>query len=431
MRERLTQFVQQLRAGGLRISIAETLDAMAAVERAGVEPGVLREALAATLVKDELDRSGFDDTFDAFFAAPPRAPGARSSKRERQGGDPGASAGQPSGAGSGVGSSRPQAEPSPPPDAPVARATSSTTRSAKREPARPVRPLARRDQVARAGAGERPVTEREARAARVVEPRQQAHTADQRATTKAAGARADRREVLRKPLDALSPGELEEAAELARELGRRFAARASRRERRRRVGRIDVRRTIRRSLGHGGAMIVLQRRGRRPGKPRLVVLCDVSGSVARASELLLSILAAAETAFRGVSRFVFVDRLVAVAFESGHILPEGGLDLWARSDFGSVLCDAEASDAVRLDRSTVLLVLGDARNNRRPPRADVWKRLAARTRAVVWVVPEPRERWNTGDSALAAYAPACHLVLEATSLQGLVRAVRVGYRFAR
>jgi uncharacterized protein with von Willebrand factor type A (vWA) domain len=226
----------------------------------------------------------------------------------------------------------------------------------------------------------------------------------------------------------MEPAETDAARDLARELGQRFAARSSRRERRLRRGRIDVRRTIRASLGHGGVPLELRRRGRRPGKPDLLVLCDVSGSVATASELLLTILATAESAFRRVHRFAFVDRPVEVAFAGRHLMPAGELDLYARSDFGAVLCGLEADRASLFDRGTVVLVVGDARNNRRPPRADVLRRLGGRSRAVVWAVSEPRARWYTGDSALASYEPHCDFVCEATSLAGLLGSLRESLR---
>ena len=155
-----------------------------------------------------------------------------------------------------------------------------------------------------------------------------------------------------------------------------------------------------------------------------MVLCDVSGSVARASDLLLALLAGCESAFCHVARFAYVDHLVPVDYEDGHLRPDGELDLYGYSDLGTVLTELEASRGERIDRRTVLLVLGDARNNRRPARADVLRRLARRARAVVWAVPEPQPRWNTGDSALASYAPSCDRVLEATSLAGLAAAVR-------
>jgi hypothetical protein len=105
------------------------------------------------------------------------------------------------------------------------------------------------------------------------------------------------------------------------------------------------------------------------------------------------------------------------------VAPGGPLDLHARSDFGRVLGDLWGEKTV-LTGTTVLLVLGDARNNRLPPRADLLRQVRDRVQRLVWLVPEPAARWNTGDSVLARYAPACDAVLECLDLGALVRAVR-------
>jgi uncharacterized protein with von Willebrand factor type A (vWA) domain len=112
-----------------------------------------------------------------------------------------------------------------------------------------------------------------------------------------------------------------------------------------------------------------------------------------------------------------------VSIERGHVAPGGPLDLHARSDFGRVLGELREHRGV-LTRSTLLLVLGDARNNRLPPRADLLRAIADRVQRIVWLVPEPRARWNTGDSVLGRYAPACEVVVECLDLGSLVRAVR-------
>ncbi|MFM8410001.1 MAG: VWA domain-containing protein, partial [Alphaproteobacteria bacterium] len=364
LRARLSEFVQQLRRAGVRISVAETLDAMEAVAVLGIEPATLRESLSATLVKDELDRPVFERTFDAYFAAPapPTRPG--------RGRGPGPSGGDASHRGGGrAGGSSAPAGGKPPPEAEPAECPR----------AKPARPPQEPPREASRRAGER---REEAR------PRDEKRSAD---AERRAGApreagreerrgpsvprRPDPRELVRRPLAELEPDDLDAARELAREIGRRFAARESRRMRRMRSGRIDVRRTIRASIGRGGAMFRLERRGRRPGKPALVVLCDVSGSVSRATEVLLAIVGAAEASFRRISRFVYVDHAVPAGFEGGHMAPEGEIDLWARSDLGRVLCELETRHAALFDRSTVLLVLGDARNNRLAHRADALARL--------------------------------------------------------
>lgn len=436
VRAHLMAFVTRLRRAGVRISVAETLDAMAAVEAAGVERTVLREALAATLVKEEADRHTFDTAFEQHFPllALDGSTGKGSRRGARSGGEGSELAGARGGSGTGGGTTPvPDREPPRGPERPaptVVRPSASPGPDVQRDaPARTKAPSTSGD-----------VRERDAqRTARDDATRTREHTdraarfdASRRTTRPenptAGSDEPPRAPVARRPFADLDPDALDAARAAAREIGRRFLARTSRRERRTRRGRVDVRRTIRRAVSRGGALIDLQRRGRRPGKPDLVLLCDVSGSVARASELLLTMLAAAESAFAHVARFVFVDHLVPVDFADGQIRPEREIDLYGFSDLGAVLVELEQDPEVTIDRRTALLVLGDARNNRRPARADVLRRLSQRARAVVWVAPEPRARWNTGDSALASYAPSCDLVIEATTLTGLHAALRAAAR---
>jgi len=238
------------------------------------------------------------------------------------------------------------------------------------------------------------------------------------------GRAARRRGLLRLPFRDFTSRDVEEARALVRELGARLRGRLARRQRPARRGRLDFRRTIRTSLATGGVPVRLRWRTRRPGRPDLVALCDLSGSVAAASELLLGLIAPAGAYFRRVHLFGYVDRLCPLSIEQGHVAPGGPLDLHARSDFGHVLDELWRGQRELLTRSTLLLVLGDARNNRWPPRADLLRAVRDRVQRLVWLVPEPRARWDTGDSVLALYAPACDAVLECAALGPLVAAVR-------
>jgi uncharacterized protein with von Willebrand factor type A (vWA) domain len=154
-----------------------------------------------------------------------------------------------------------------------------------------------------------------------------------------------------------------------------------------------------------------------------VALVDLSGSVATASQLCLGLVAPAAAFFRRVHTFAYVDRLCPVTIEHGHLVPGGTLDLYARSDFGRVLADL-GREARLLTGHTLLLVLGDARNNRLPPRVDLLRRIRDRVQRLVWLVPEPRARWNTADSVIARYAPLCDAVLECQHLGALLSALR-------
>jgi uncharacterized protein with von Willebrand factor type A (vWA) domain len=162
---------------------------------------------------------------------------------------------------------------------------------------------------------------------------------------------------------------------------------------------------LRAATASGGVPLRLVRTHRRPDHGDLLALVDLSGSVATASELCLGLVAPAAGSFRRVQTFAYVDRLCPITIEHGHLTPDGPLDLHARSDFGQVLNELIAERGALLTRRTLVLVVGDARNNRRPPRADLLRAVRERVQRLVWLVPEPRARWNTGDSVLDRYAP--------------------------
>ena len=370
MRARILGLVQGLREDGIAVSVAESLDAVAAVAAAGVERAVLREALAASLVKDEADRPAFDARFEITF---PAVGAARTEPRKgrRRGGQPGGSGAARGGRGGGSGRSE--------------------------APRREDDGAAERPHAARRDADERA-------AARDAERRDEAE--------RPSAIRGARRRILPLPFRDYTALDLEEAHAVARELAARLR------------GRLDFRRTIRSSINSGGVPARLRFRARRPGRPDLVVLCDLSRSVAEASGLLLALLAPLGRHFRRVQLFAYVDHLCPVTLEGGHVVPDGPLDLHARSDLGRVLVELAARERMPLGRSTELLVLGDARNNRLPPRADVLRALRDRVQRLVWLVPEPRARWNTGDSVLDLYTPSCDAVVECVNLAELVRALR-------
>jgi uncharacterized protein with von Willebrand factor type A (vWA) domain len=234
---------------------------------------------------------------------------------------------------------------------------------------------------------------------------------------------ARRRALLAKPFRGMDPRDVEALRELLAELSRRLRVRWSRRVARAVRGRLDLRRTIRRSLSRGGVPIELLMRAPRPGKADLVALVDLSYSTATAAEFLLAVLAPAGRFFRRVTLLAYVDRPCPVSFEGGHVVPHEALDLNARSDFGSVLKRLGDRSDVVLGRNTVLLILGDARNNRRPPRSDLLRDLHRRVRSVMWLNPEPPERWNTGDSVMASYERHCDALLAAWSPQTLSAAL--------
>ncbi len=371
MKDRLLTFIDTLRSAGLSISIAEALDAMHVVATVGIEPHAFREGLAAAVVKDEADRPEFDVQFDRFFAVPARRRGKGERRYSSEGGR-----GHPR------------------------RASTVTPTSSD--------PLQRgRDEPS--------------------QTRSQTHGEDRREDMNRhiGGLQLARaRALLRTPFAAMTPTQVEECDALMIELARRFRAHLSRRQRAACRGKIDIRRTLRKSIATGGAPIAPAWRSRRPGRPDLVVLCDLSHSVATASKFLLALILPATMYFQRVRNFAYVDRVVEVSLEDRRMIPHAPLDLYAKSDFGRALADFHRTYEPLLTRNTTVLILGDARNNRRPPRGDLLGRIHAAARQTVWINPDPPARWDTGDSVMALYQRHCDIVLAAANVRELYLALR-------
>jgi uncharacterized protein len=204
-------------------------------------------------------------------------------------------------------------------------------------------------------------------------------------------------------------------------LARRLASRLAARRRLGRKGRLDIRRTVRASLGTGGVPVVTHHRPRRVHKPELVVLCDVSGSVAGFAHFTLMLTGALREQFSRVRAFAFVDTCDEVTrlFGPGADLADSVRRLSREADL--VQYDGHSdyghSFTVFVDRwpdavgpKTSLLVLGDARNNYRDPGLAQLKSLVDRSRHAYWLNPEPRREWGSGDSVANRYSEVIEMV---------------------
>jgi uncharacterized protein with von Willebrand factor type A (vWA) domain len=400
--ELLLDFIATLRSAGVRISVAESLDAVRAVSATGLAPARMRESLRASLIKDEADSAVFDRVFADYFAAPNRGAGQPRQSRGVQIGMSGM------GRGDGFGINSPP---------PIASATPSQRLSwaAKVAPG-PVGKVHRAPIATdRKTASDRPGLAEEKRDSETV-PRGAGSKTE---TAGHHGQEAAMETADRIPFTDYSALEYEQARELLAVLQRRLRVRLGRRIRRAKAGRIDLRRTLRASIQHGGALIDLRFRARRPRHIDLLVLADISGSVHYATNLMLELLAGAAACFRRVRNFVFIDRLATADFERGHLVMSPNLDLHARSDFGRVLLEVAKRHPALINPATVLVILGDGRNNRRPARADILRDLTQRCRGTIWLNPEPVARWGTGDSAIASYCKVVDSLLACGNLHEL------------
>jgi uncharacterized protein with von Willebrand factor type A (vWA) domain len=220
---------------------------------------------------------------------------------------------------------------------------------------------------------------------------------------------------------ALPSGPLQDLAAVHRivaQLKRRLATQGHEARGRKRHAHVDFRRTMRASLQTGGVPIVLKYRPRRPRRPEIYVLCDVSTSVTSASVFFLSVLHALHDSFRKLRSFVFIERISEVTdiFErernfkavSEAIGRDAGVaDISGYTDYGRVWTEFLTQVEDDLHPRATVIVLGDARTNGRDPRADAFAAIAQRAGRTFWLNPEPRLYWNYGDSVIAAYERHC------------------------
>ena len=240
--------------------------------------------------------------------------------------------------------------------------------------------------------------------------------------------RIDELEVLR-----ASTTELRALRDAVRPLARKLATRMAQRRRLKRRGKLDVRRTVRRSLQSGGVPMLPALRDRRASKPDVVVLCDVSGSVAEFANFTLQLLSALHDELARLRSFVFVDGISEVtellassehAIDPRFLVSRPGVVVGdGHSDYAMVFERFVMHHGDALRPSTTVIIAGDARTNYRPAGEATLGDVAARVKQVLWFNPEPSAEWNAGDSRVAAYRPHCKAFYEVRTLRQLADAV--------
>jgi uncharacterized protein len=226
-----------------------------------------------------------------------------------------------------------------------------------------------------------------------------------------------------------STGELRDMRAAVRPLARRLAAKVAHQQRRSRGGRLDMRRTLRGSLQSGGVPLDPAYRHRPRSRPELWVLCDVSGSMAEFSRFTLALVYALHEEFSGLRTFVFVDDVQEISDVLDRRLHD--VDPYAllarasssrarhRSDYGQVLRSFLDQYGGQLSPRATLVVTGDARSHHGDPGLHVLREIHRRSRRVWFLNPEPRDRWDQGDSVASLYALACDRMAEVRNLRQL------------
>jgi uncharacterized protein with von Willebrand factor type A (vWA) domain len=449
MRENLHRFFRAARGAGVRVSPAESIDAMRAVSRIGfTDRDVLRDTFLLTLAKSQDEKRALGECFDLFFSQPESAQetpqdDGKSDDAERTdsnaGSDPSGAAGD-------------QAENL----GPLAQMLLSQDRNA-------ISAAIANASGAASLTSIRYFTQRGIFSGRILEAmgvqrlrddldnltatnaalaeRLQAALDGLRGTVRDTVSQALllygreetenlRNEILRNaPLARIEGRQVEQMRALIRRMARRLRERYSKPRKRQRRGHLDVRRTLRRNAAWGGVPFLTAWKRKHRDRPKIIALCDVSGSVARVSDFFLLLIHSLHEVVDDVRSFAFSSDLIEVSDILEEKSPEVAMaEIMSKvgfgsSDYGNSLADFEKRWMSAITPQTTVIVLGDARSNNLDPRADILRRIAERSKRVVWLNPEGRMTWGFGDSEMPRYATFCSVVRQCSTARQLERAV--------
>jgi uncharacterized protein with von Willebrand factor type A (vWA) domain len=436
--ERLVEFVEALRDQGIQAGPSETIDAAAAVKVLGLDSrDRMREGLAAALVRRGGQRSVFDATFDLYF---PLGIGAPESARqaapdlERLRAELAAALAANDEraltqlAGEAVDLFG-QYGAVPGPGTGPANGSGGWSAHQTLDRVQPQTLLVRVLAAIRAGAGEDEFVDRLDRddiRRRIEGFRGQVRTEARRRAAELRGRERVARHAIPPAADRVdfliaSRTQLAELRRAVYPLSRKLATRLAARRRHSARGQIDLRRTLRRSLSTGGVPLKPVYRRHRPSRPEIVLLCDLSGSVAGFANFTMLLVQALRDQFSKVRVFAFIDSTDEITHlvtsgaadpqELGNrILSEAMLTKWdGHSDYGRALQDFADHYLAAVGPKTSVLILGDARTNGGDPNLPALRRILHAARHSYWLNPERTALWSTGDSAALAYAKAVEM----------------------
>ena len=440
MQHTLEEFLRALRAADVKVSPAEAIDAARTVAAVGYgDRELFKDALCATLAKSRDEVGRFDATFETFFtrtaldlAPPPEG------DEQRSGEDPPGVADSPLAQMllAGDAATVAQAMEAAARRAGVAEIRLSTQRSRMTRRLLDEMGLAEVEAII---AGARKLPEHQGLAERLDTARKalageaQRFVERQHALYAAGSGKALREEMLaKKALNAdggIDPVDLVMMQALVRRMAKRLADRYSRRRHRANRGHLDVRKTLRRSMAHGGVPFQIAWKIKKVDKPSIVAICDVSKSVAAAAQFLLTFLYSLNDVVDHLDAYAFSGRLIPV----NAILDDNGVEGailkvlqtigFQQTDYGRALEDFCENHLDGVDRHTTVIFLGDGRSNFADPRLDLMQLIQQRARAVIWLNPEPESYWGQGDSVMHRYARFTHVAKSCNTLGQLERII--------
>jgi uncharacterized protein with von Willebrand factor type A (vWA) domain len=449
MKENLHRFFRAARGAGVKVSPAESIDAMRAVASVGLsDRGILRDTFLLTLAKTEEEKQALGECFDLFFRIPQPAQSSQAATESDQG-DSEAEQGD---LGDGGSASEPSAESL----GPLAQMLLSQDRSEISAAIASASNAASLSDI-------RYFTQRGLFSGRILDlmgiQRLRDDLDDLSETNPVLADRLTaaleqlrdnvrdmvsqalllygreeaenlRNDILRNaPLSRIEPRQVEQMRLLIRRIARRLRERYSKPRKRQRRGHLDVRRTLRRNAAWGSVPFLTAWKRRRRDRPKIVALCDVSGSVAQVSDFFLLLIHSLHEVVSDVRSFAFSGHLIEVSDILESRPPQEAMQEimskvgFGSSDYGRSFADFEKQWMSAVTQRTTVIVLGDARSNNLNPRADILRRIAERSKRLVWLNPEGRTAWGFGDSEMPRYATFCTVVRQCATAQQLERAV--------
>lgn len=473
----LVDFVKVLRTAEIKVSPAETLDAMECMDLVGYENReFLKNSLALVLAKNPEEKEAFEDCFERFFVMDkPAQPGNTSTSEDESGGEDefddgdfnaegeSQQSGKGGGQGGGQGAGEQEIDDSVPQLQPTSELGKLLTTGTRTEQTISMMEAGRKvevskivvftqkglftrkimdamglkglqdeisDLTAHGGPGQRNLSGRLKKSRDLLRERVRDYVEKQFFLHADETGKQLREELLKKvKLSSLEKRNFKDVQEVVFKMAKKLISVHSKRRKTYKRGQLDVRKTLRNNMQYDGMFFNLKWKASKVDRPKVMCICDVSGSVSNYSRFLLMFLYSLAEVLPKVRSFAFSSDLGEVTKLFQHSKLEEAMARTMRdygngsTDYGRMLQDFKNHVMDDVDNKTTIIILGDARNNYGDSKSEIVKEMYDKAKRVIWLNPEPKSSWTVGDAEMKKYAPCCHQTEVCNSLVHLERVV--------
>lgn len=473
----LVDFVKVLRTAEIKVSPAETLDAMECMDLVGYENReFLKNSLALVLAKNPEEKEAFEDCFERFFVMDkPAQPGNTSSSEDESGGEDefddgdfnaegeSQQSGKGGGQGGGQGAGEQEIDDSVPQLQPTSELGKLLTTGTRTEQTISMMEAGRKvevskivvftqkglftrkimdamglkglqdeisDLTAHGGPEQRNLSGRLKKSRDLLRERVRDYVEKQFFLHADETGKQLREELLKKvKLSSLEKRNFKDVQEVVFKMAKKLISVHSKRRKTYKRGQLDVRKTLRNNMQYDGMFFNLKWKASKVDRPKVMCICDVSGSVSNYSRFLLMFLYSLAEVLPKVRSFAFSSDLGEVTKLFQHSKLEEAMARTMRdygngsTDYGRMLQDFKNHVMDDVDNKTTIIILGDARNNYGDSKSEIVKEMYDKAKRVIWLNPEPKSSWTVGDAEMKKYAPCCHQTEVCNSLVHLERVV--------